>query len=96
MPAQTPAIIRPLLGLTNAVEGAIAPTADVSARCISMLAQLGVTGVRDSVDASARELAARRLAGRRRPARPRALPGRGSPGRPARRPKAVAVRGGAA
>jgi hypothetical protein len=41
-------------------------------------------------------LAARRLAGRRRPARPRALPGRGSPSRPARRPKAVAVRGGAA
>jgi hypothetical protein len=41
-------------------------------------------------------LAARRLAGRRRPARPRALPGRGSPGRPARRPRAVAVRGGAA
>jgi hypothetical protein len=41
-------------------------------------------------------LAARRLAGRRRPARPRALPGRGSPGQPARRPRAVAVRGGAA
>jgi hypothetical protein len=45
---------------------------------------------------AAAALAARRLAGRRRPARPRALPGRGSPGRPARRPKAVAVRGGAA
>jgi hypothetical protein len=41
-------------------------------------------------------LAARRLAGRRRPPRPRALPGRGSPGQPARRPRAVAVRGGAA
>jgi hypothetical protein len=41
-------------------------------------------------------LAARRLAARRRPARPRALPGRGSPSQPARRPKAVAVRGGAA
>jgi hypothetical protein len=41
-------------------------------------------------------LAVRRLAGRRRAGRPRALPGRGSPGQPARRPKAVAVRGGAA
>ena len=42
-------------------------------------------------------LAGRRLAGRRhRPARPRDLPGRGSPGQPARRPRAVAVRGGAA
>ena len=44
-------------------------------------------------------LATRRLATRRRPARParpRALPGPGSPSQPARRPKAVAVRGGAA
>jgi hypothetical protein len=45
---------------------------------------------------AAAALAARRLAGRRRPARPRALPGRGSPRQPSRRPKAVAVRGGAA
>ena len=41
-------------------------------------------------------LAARRLAGRHRPVRPRALPGRGSPRQARRRPKAVAVRGGAA
>jgi hypothetical protein len=45
---------------------------------------------------AAAALAARRLAGRRRPDRPRALPGRGSPAQPSRRPKAVAVRGGAA
>jgi hypothetical protein len=59
-------------------------------------AYLGMLLAGSTVPLVAAAVAVRRLAGRRRPARPRALPGRGSPGRPSRRPRAVAVRGGAA